>query len=336
MESEEMSTACEPKSMILRKAPLKKIVLDRAGFRSHFKFGEITGTLIETKAFVDDDWKEWRAGLKGTLGGSDFPSLVGVGYDSPRITLKRVLGISPQKEINGFLRRAMDHGKAFESWAHKYYTGVVYPGSENVSYHSAVYKLEHSDGATLCVCISPDMLFFSEETLVEIKCPYYGLDSYGSALEFADSWTAKHTCGKANYYAQLMFYSVLLHYCVKNPIDCYTRGDVAVAFVNKEESTMAIAVYGYDIQRPDSFTLFEKLIADLVVACSSPDTYKITKEQRSAITQDMSDSLKPLPDGALFYITEEYFVCEHTGCLFPLEKQCEERSWDEYPEPPWE
>lgn len=308
-ESEEMSTAT---CSITRKTLPNQLEVEDPLFKTTFTLKKVavdtlpkkitvstkTVTLSRSKSCTDPDWEEWRSGLNA-IGGSDFASLLGHGYTSPRKQLKQCLGYEPRKPPSSFSKRFLDHGKKYEQTALKIRNDL----SENcVLYNSRACPLERTlifdllgedKAPSLRFSVTPDAI--GNRTIFEVKCPFMGSHGmYSTAAEFAQAWRASHPQGKESYFLQALFYSELLHW--KNPGVMGVVRDTpilraSVCFVNNDDTAIVIEyVYGIYVGTQNAFYDW----IDHIQNHASPtgvSTYRVKKEMKDQVTTCMKNSL---------------------------------------------
>lgn len=261
-------------------------------FRSSVAYKNLEFRLVEWKHRDDDDWEEWRSGLKGVIGGSDIASLLGFGHTSPRAHLKQIYGFTKKKETTAFTRTCMEHGKKYESLALEL---LGFPSSCSLGY-SAVYEVTRENdpsGASIKVCLSPDYYRKGGVDLIEVKCPYVGsARTFSSAKEFADYHIASRPKGRESYFLQAAFYRVLLNLTLLDGIKEGFKFSVAICFVNNDETAVSRKIDYFH----SSFTsnLISNALNKLLNHTSEEEVskWRVSKLEREDVTRTLSLSYK--------------------------------------------
>jgi len=352
-ESVEMLTAVS--SSIAGKAPVRKPIglLCDSYFKERFTIGGMVFEFIEAKSSSDEDWEEWRSSLKGVVGGSDFASLMGHGYTSPRACLKEILGFKQKKPLNHFAKTCRQHGKKYEKYVIEVLKRELVIGGfgsrrKNLKV-SAVYEFyRESDptGKRLRICISPDYLEMIG-FVVEVKCPYMGsTGEYSNSQEFAEALNARYveSRGRESYFLQALFYSAIVHECVIIDDNDYLCGieavltrrvfAVAIGAVSNEEK-LSVIWYPYSLT-PKSSDIVWKGLSNILEhsTLSDCERYRITSAQRVSVSEQMY--LTAIVGSGI--IRGEYIIDMNGDLLEPeiSEEQCEDSSGDDDPCPPRE
>lgn len=361
-ESVEMLTGVS--ASIAGKAPVRKPLGTNPNahyFAESFQVADLHFDLVEIKSTLDPDWQTWRNSLKGVVGGSDFASLMGHGYTSPRACLKEILGLKQKKEPNGFAKTCMKHGKTYESTVLEVLKKdlIRCRSSEcehdrhsnlNVSLVYEFHDVKDPSGKKLRICISPDHLD-REGTLIEVKCPYVG-----STGEFGDNSTEflkslvdenyRAKGGRESYYLQALFYfSILTQTMITLSPDqvLNPRGmHVAVGAVSNQESiSVAFSTYyAVDFSASDPHEYadmivwkgLEKLL--LHSDAISVENYRVTKKERDGISATMKSVCDDLCMTGPWKIGVNGNLLEEESSN--SEEQSEYTSREDDPTPPWE
>ena len=348
---------------IAGKAPVRKYLgfspLD-SYFKQTFTVSGLVFEFVEAKSSLDPDWEQWRTSMKGVVGGSDFASLVGHGWTSPRACLKEVLGIQPKKQPNGWAKTCMQHGKLYEKAAlevalegagYTPHSSVLPLKNLNFSVVYEYYSENDPSGSRLRVCLSPDYVDRYGH-LIEVKCPYTGSSEFSTSREFAESIADRYGKGKGreSYFLQALFYSVILDSCVGFVPRCantlegflgtllYERAfGVAIGTVSNQD-TLSVVWFPYRHAPGSSSIIWDNLAK--ILKCSTPCTvaaYRVTGAERQFVTNQMyCCALERCPE--IFGGLGGYHVDLNGNLLekIELEEQSEDSSGDNDPSPPWE
>lgn len=271
-----------------------------------------------------EGWQKWRSSLNA-IGGSDWASILGHGYKTPRKTLRACLGLEEKEKENYFARKAMNHGIEWESVAKECIIrrmedrGLSTRHYANYSTTFDVTRRNKKPGS-LTFCASPDLHFIESDQIMEIKCPHYKKDEHATSDDFMRSWISSvPTEGKIAYFIQVAFYHWLM-----DPQSTVTY--VVCCFINDviTPATVSLCVYRYRIL-PEVKEFFERKTQQLIEV--DPALYRVTikeKEEFRRLFEKCFISASYFPD------TYEYSI---DGTL---QKQSKDKRGDNDPSVPGE
>lgn len=244
--------------------------------------------MIRVKKNTDPDWSEWRSELIA-IGGSDFASICGHGYESPRKTLARCLGYEKKKTHGSFSNICMEHGRKYESTV----IDMLNHNRGSVLYRrlneTFIFRSHIEDKPDVRFSVTPDCITF-DEMVAEIKCPYVGShNTYSTAQEFSETWHNAHPIGKESYFLQALFY----HWFLRSNLlfgRKHVSFKVVVGFINNDTTATCISfTYYYN----ESLYAFIVKALNKIIDHASRETinsYRVTKAEREEITKLMKES----------------------------------------------
>lgn len=210
-----------------------------------------------------DGWRKWRSSLNA-IGGSDWASILGHGYKSPRKALRTCLGLEEKEKENHFARTAMNHGIEWESVAKECIIRRM-EDREMPTKHYSNYSTtldvtwRNKKPGKLTLCATPDLHFVASDQIMEIKCPHYKKNEHATSDGFMRYWVSNvPTEGKIAYFIQVAFYHWLM-----NPQSRMVY--VVCCFINDvvTPATASLCVYRYRIL-PEVIEFFVRKIKQLM------------------------------------------------------------------------
>lgn len=283
-------------------------------------------TLVETVPVASVEWEAWRneQDKERTVGGRTFAQVSGHGYKSASEAYREFLQLttSPKSEW----REAMDHGKNKEPLVQ---AAIKFDDdlSDNIVEEPASYKYEMSvrTGSKkyeFHAIASPDLYVTMDQSIYEIKCPFYKMKDYDDPLAFRKWWgSSQASFGKTQYFLQALWYWYLLTNGTGEEIS------VVVAFFGLDDS-FCYSKYVYHLSNSDIRDRAINFIEDVLVklAVATPETYpkRMTKKEK-----EMADKMAAL-SYQFRHDSEEFYYSNNV-----LYKERENQSRDDTSDIPW-
>ena len=164
---------------------------------------------VDIKQVKDPDWEEWHTNLpkkyKFCVGGSKFPAILGFNSGrSPRKALCEAHGQAKPETVNSFAKQAMEHGRTYERTVLEMYADINRDDAfwiENTIAYSTVFRYKNTP---MYLVSSPD--FHGNDVIVEVKCPFYGMNDASCAEEFAKNWVDKKEQKNGDYFGERAYF----------------------------------------------------------------------------------------------------------------------------------